>query len=244
VTAAGLLARTTVIFLLFCFSVGAEENANYTPELGAFIARIIRAYGGPETIARVKTVYAKGNIRAQMLRDEGVYVRYFKRNRKLRVETSYNRSSERRILNDKKGWRSSGGIFEEVKEQRYLAMVYQYKQLDLPYGLLMNFYRIKDAGRGSLNGIPVRVLQLRDDEGPPMNIYVDLEKFYIVASLGYFTINNAETDLTAEFSDFRLVEGMPFPFRIINYGGGNKIGETSIQEYSINKDMDDSLFAP
>jgi hypothetical protein len=40
------------------------------------------------------------------------------------------------------------------------------------------------------------------------------------------------------------VHGRLFPFRIINYAGGQKIGELHIREYAVNPVLPDSLFMP
>ncbi len=53
-----------------------------------------------------------------------------------------------------------------------------------------------------------------------------------------------ETELSSEFRDFKRVDGRLFPFRIINYAGGQRIGELRISEYKVNPVLPDSLFMP
>lgn len=221
----------------------AGEKEGLSKDIEALISGIVNAYGGKEVIKRTKAVYAKGEIKAIMRMDEGTYVRYFMRGRKLRVETTYSRSLERRVLNGELGWRSTEeSVYHEVTGIRYSSMVYQYKQLDLPYGLLTNAYDVRDEGRGVLNGVEVRVLGLTDKEGPPMKVYIDPESCYVIKVTGTFRVAEATTDLSAEFSDFRIVDGVPFPFTVTNYAGGRKIAETHMTEYAINPEMDMSLF--
>jgi len=231
-----------LIFPVFSF---ASQETEHAPDITALISKIIDAYGGKETIESIKTVYAKGKIKALMRKDKGVYVIYFKRDRKLRSELLYSRSSEIRILNGSRGWRGTGkGPLPEVSSNRYLAMVFQYKRLDLPYGLLRSSYKIEEAGSDVISGKNVRVLELTDSEGPQMKIYIDPDNFHIVKISGYFRMKTVTTELSAEYSDFRVIDGTPFPYKIINYASGHKVGETIIEKYTVNSGIDISLFEP
>lgn len=233
------------LMLLLPVTAFALNEATQAPDVKNLISKVIKAYGGKETIGSLKSVYAKGKINALMRGGKGSYVRYFKRGRKLRVETLYSRLSEIRVLNGSRGWRGPDkGPLPEVDGRRYLAMVFQYKRLDLPYGLMTDAYKIKSAGSDLVSGKQVKVLELTDSEGPPLKIYIDPRSFYIVKAAGYFKIADSIAELSAEFSHFRIIDGMPFPFKISNYAGGHKVGETVIEKYSVNSGMDDSLFKP
>jgi hypothetical protein len=231
-----------IILPVFSF---ASQEPKYALDVKTLISKIIEAYGGKETIESIENVYAKGKINALMRKDKGEYYIYFKRDRKLRSEILYSRSPEIRILNGSRGWRGTGkGPLPEVSNNRYLAMAFQHKRLDLPYGLLTNAYKIKQAGSGFINGKNVSVLELTDSEGPQMKIYIDSENFHIVKVSGYFSMGQSTTELSAEYSNFRTINGTPFPYKIINYAGGHKVGETIIEKYSVNSAMDVSLFKP
>ncbi len=77
-----------------------------------------------------------------------------------------------------------------------------------------------------------------------MKLYVDPESGRIVKDSGVFTIGGMQTELSSEFHDFRKVNGRLLPFRIVNYAGGQRIGEVRIHEYRVNPRLPDSLFAP
>lgn len=240
-----ILAAISVFLLSFPFEVHAEM---YTlpPDEKTIVARVISAYGGEDAIMRAKRVYVTGDITAFMRNDKGTYTRYMARDRKLRVETAYaSGSSELRILNGKTGRRRMDRTpLMEVKEYQLLAMVYQYKQLDMPYGLLTGQYNITDEGSNTLNGVEVEVLDVEDVEGPPMKIYIDMKSFRIVRTEGYFFVKGNLISLGADFSDFRKVDGLLLPFKITNFGSGQLIGETIIKKYKINQAVEESLFRP
>jgi hypothetical protein len=243
-------------FLTFCLFIlllplnnfAAEKAGDLFDEKGLII-NVIKAYGGKETIIKNSSILAKGKIRTFMVNDEGTYVRYFMRDRKLRVETSYRRGEEIRILNGSRGWRgkvktTGADMLKEVTGHRLISMVYQYKQLDLPHGFLNRDYTIRMTGKEELDGAGVAVLELTDKEGPPMTVSIDLKKYYIRKVVGHFKIGEKETALAAKFDDFRIIKNMPFPFLVTNYAGGYKIGETLLEEYAVNPKLEDSLFSP
>jgi hypothetical protein len=243
------MRRLALIILLLMLSIPlnalTREGRQYPAEVRDILVNVIEAYGGEKRIERVRSVYAEGEVNAIMRGDSGPYIRYLQRDRKLRVETRYQRSSEVRILNGESGWRTSkSGELKQVAGIRYLAMLYQFKQLDLPYGLMSGVYEIRDGGSETLKGMAVRTLELKDDDGPPMKIFIDTESFHIVKVVGYFTMGDRETTLAILFSDFKPVGGVAFPFHMINYGSGFKIGETVMKTYSLNREMDEALFTP
>jgi zinc protease len=211
----------------------------------SFIKEVITAYGGEKTLANIKSVYSKGSIQTFMRNEKGISTRYFKRPRKLRAELFYPHSSETRIVNGFKGWRGSDTVpLREVQGPPYLAMVYQFKYLDLPFGFLDKGYRITHIGRETASGVPVEVLQLDDDEGPTMRIYIDSATRLITRVVGTFGSGKESAELSAEFSDYRDVQGIKVPYKVVNYSGNNRIAETVLIEVQVNKEMPDLLFQP
>ena len=223
----------------------AEETTDEAQKITSTINKIIDAYGGKEVVAGIHSLNIKGKIEAFMRRDHGTYEVYFKRERKLRVETKYQNSFEVRVLNGNRGFRGSGTLPpEEVHGPRYFSMVYHYKHLDIVNDLSKGVYQIRSTGESLVNGNKVEVLRLNDKEGAVMDIFVDPKNSLIVKVTAHFTDGNKNIDLSSEFSDFRKVGGTVFPFTITNYAGGMKIAQTVIEKYSINPDISDSFFTP
>jgi hypothetical protein len=77
-----------------------------------------------------------------------------------------------------------------------------------------------------------------------MEVFVNAENYRIVKCEGTFAVGTETTSLSAEFGDFRTVDGVILPFRIVNYAGGRKISVTTIDRYFINPAVDDALFRP
>jgi len=244
---AHILCATLVCILLIMIPEGliAGQMSDGGQRITSIINKVIESYGGKETIESMRSLYAKGEIEAFMLHDQGTYEFYFKQGRKLRVETRYKHSSELRILNGDKGYRSNDSLpFEEVHGPRYFAMVYQYKHLDILRGLTNGIYQMSYEGISSVNGNDVDVLKLNDKEGTVMDIYIGKNNPLILKVTGYFSEGSRKMNLSSEFSDFRKVRGLVLPFRITNYAEGLKIGQTLINKYVLNPDIADFLFEP
>jgi hypothetical protein len=136
------------------------------------------------------------------------------------------------------------GNVEEVFGPRYHAMVDQYNELDLPFGLLDNTFTITELGRTTLKGTEVRILRLVDHAGNRIDAYVSTEDYLIKKCTSTFENGLHSMNLRAEFSDFRRVEGILFPFRIINYIGEDIINEITIRAYLLNAPIADAFFKP
>lgn len=232
-----LFLGTVVVLMASSTCLAAQDD-------GAITEKIIEAYGGRERLAKVSAVSAEGRIKALMRGDEGVYRRSMQRDGKLYVDIQYRRSKETRILNGARGFRGAGGTLEEVSGPRLQAMIYQYNELNLPFGLLDNALTLAELRADEVNGKKVRVFRCSDRSGNTIEVYVDAKDFRIVKTRGTFFMGAQSTSLDAEFSDFRDVGGIQFPFRIDNYAGGSKISETVMSQYLINPTLNNALFNP
>jgi len=240
---AGLILLSLVVRIQAAVATDTREQSG---DSKALVATVIAAYGGEKAVEGMKSVYAIGDINAFMRQDQGKYELSFKRPRKLRVDTRYQRSNETRILNGDNGYRGTNETpLSPVKDHRYLAMVYQYKHFDVLYGFIHDYYAITRKGKEVYNGKIAEVLHLTDQEGPPMDVFVDSETRYIVKVTGYFTVADGRvTTLSSEFSDFKKAADTVFPYKITNHAGGQKIAETSMRTYTINPALSDAVFAP
>ncbi len=208
------------------------------------IAKIIQAYGGKDALARVSSLTAEGKITTFMPKDEGTYFLTMKRNRKLLVNIKYTKRTEKRILNGSRGYSGTDKEVTEVTGSAYDAMVYQYNQMDLPYGLLDGTFRAKYLRKDNFHGRPADILKVTDRAGNEMEAVVDSENYHIVKTTGTFGTGQEKAGLSAEFEDFRKVDGILFPFIIVNYADGFKISVTRIIKYTINPDIGDLVFSP
>ena len=229
---------------LCCLGLSALAREQDDASL-ALVGKVVQAYGGAAVIERVASVHAQGTIIALARGSHGTYERQLARPRQLRVQTGYTGSSETRLLNGDRTWRSNqGSLMRAVTGPGHLAMVYQYKQLDLPYGLLKGSYNLRYTGAEQVRDKPTETIEVWDDEGPTMRINIDAVDHYIVKVTGFISVGGASTTLGVEFSDFKPVEGLMLPFRIQNYAADHPLSETVIRNYTVNPPANPSLFVP
>jgi hypothetical protein len=229
-------------FVILLFLISPSHAQEIMNQGTTIVSKIIDAYGGKEQLAKVSTVSAEGCIKSFFSKDEGTYYRYMKRDRKLYVDIKYSRTAEKRILNGDKGYRGSGGDVSEAKGPSYDAMVYQYNQLDLPYGFIDNTFKVTYLRKDSLHGVDVEVLKLEDKYKHEIEVYVNSKDFLILKVIGMFAKGDSTMSLVAEFSGYKKVAGILLPFKITNYADSTKISETEIKQYSINPTIDETTY--
>ena len=232
-----LKAFLILLFLISLCHADDIENREKT-----IVSGIINAYGGKEQLSKVVSILAEGRIKNLFDKDEGTYFRYMKRDKKLIVDIKYSRSEEKRILIGDKGYSGTGGKVSEVKGAPYDAMVYQYNQLDLPYGLIDNTFKVTYLRKDRLGGVDTDVLKLVDKSGHNIDVYVGAKDFLILKVVGTFGMGDSTMSLAAEFSDYRKLDGILLPFKITNYADTTKISETEITKYAINPPIDESAY--
>jgi hypothetical protein len=214
------------------------------PQVEDLRDKMFDAYGGRERLSQIRSIAAEGRITAQIRGDNGVYHRALRRDGKLFVDIQYTRSRETRILNGTQALRGVDGKMEQVSGPEYLAMVFQYNGLSMPFALLDDSFVVKDLGRESRDGVAVRLLRCTDRAGNSLDVFVNEFTYRIVKTLGLFSVGDKTTSLSAEFGDFRFVEGVLVPFKIVNYAGGTRISETIIEDYLFNVPLSDAMFDP
>jgi hypothetical protein len=233
----GVLSAVLLVTLISCAHQPIQERGSITD-------KIIAAYGGRERIAKVMSVAAEGRIRALMRGEAGIYRRALRRDRRLFINVLYGQSTQRWLLDSTRSFLDTDGNVEEVFGPRYHAMVDQYNELNLPFGLLDNTFTIIELGRATQKGADVRILRLVDRAGNQIDAYVRTGDYLIIKCTSTFENGLQSLNLRVEFSDFRRVEGILFPFRIVNYVRGDILNEITIRAYLLNAPIADAQFKP
>ena len=241
--------RYIVHFLLslLLFSCAGERvylHSGLGPDEDRIVENIVTAHGGRARLKEISSVTAEGRIGRYLAKDEGSYSRVLQRPGRLRVDITYPGSRELRILNGEKGYRGAEGRPTEVTGAQLLSMVYQYDALDLPFGFVDGTLDIAGLVRNGSAGPDTYGITCWDRAGNRMDVVVDSRSNRITRSSATFAIGGAETTLSAEFGDYRMVDGVLLPFRITNYAGGMRISETIITRYELNAKLPETLFAP
>jgi hypothetical protein len=229
-----------IIALLLMLPVAGRSNTTVQD----VIAKIMHAYGGHDAVEKIRTVCAKGWIVASAFNAEGTYSYCVAKDRRLRVDIEYTSFAEHRVLNGRNASVQQGDGSTRILTEgpEYLSIIYQYEQLSLPWALLAPAGRVHYEGRELRGDQPVDVLSLQAAATSLIKIYVDAASGRIIKTSGSFRMGGSQMELFSDFYDFRQVGNTIFPFKLVNYAGGDKIAETSIQDYELNPSLAGKTF--
>lgn len=201
--------------------------------------RMLNAHGGRDALKRVTNLVFTGSIKTRG--DTGTVSLTLTDAGELRTSMQYSKRFEDRILQGSRGWRDFGAGFEEVAGPSLAAMIFQYNHLFLPMGLLngrfsITFREMKSGDR------TFPLLELADGSGPPMAVMLDSESGLIHQVNGRITVENREVIMGVGYRDYRRVNGVMLPHRIINYVNNNVVAESSYDSVAVNRVLDSDVF--
>ena len=127
-----------------------------------------------------------------------------------------------------------GAMIKESRKQVYLG------------GSLMNYKEngstIELVGKEKLEGVDVYHLKLTEKVGDITNLFVSTSNYYVLKSAGKRNIQGKEVDAEVNFSNFKQIEGLTFPYTMETaspMGGMMTIETDSIK---LNPKVDESIF--
>ena len=240
-----ITAATLGLSLLFFPGRCRGTERQIDPSGSELVASVLKAYGGEGAVRKVMSVTAKGRITEFLNGKEGNYARYFERPGKLRIEVMPEQGGEIRILNKNHGWHVGSGGLVPVSPLVLQSMIYQYSYLDLPMGLADGSLQVKYGGKQSHNGRDGYLLLIELKKAPQLRLLIDAKTHLIVKVSSTFAMGMMGAgELSTEYSDFHAIDGVLFPFRLINFAGDMKLSEIVLSEITINRKIPAEFFAP
>jgi hypothetical protein len=202
----------TTLSLLFSTAPLGGQTAEAEP----VIARVLEAYGGEEALRGARSYGFEGTIEAHARGGEtGTVVRVSQGSGSLGVEIRYDSRSELRLLDEGQALRgTSTENLSHVEGPLQGAMVLQDARADLPW-ILMDH---RDAVR--LAGEDPTVLELDIPDGGLLRVIVDEETHTVQRSESVIEWGQTQLTFATDFSDFRSVDGVLFPYREDSWAQG------------------------
>lgn len=221
---------------------GDERSAGPSVEI---VVSVMKAYGGADTLRKVRSVTATGRIFEFLNGTSGSYSRYLERPGKLRIEVMPERGGEIRILDGNQGWQMGSSGFQPVSTLEIQSMMYQYCYLSLPMGFADGEYQATYGGTARHNGREVYLLLVESKPTPSVRILIDAKSRLIArVSANFETGMMGAGELATEYSDYRVAGGVLFPHKLTNYAGDMKLSEIVLTDIQLNRQLPSSLFAP
>ena len=234
--------RLGFVVLLIAVLVCLLPAACQQPEAPAerWQERVLKAHGGRSALKRVTSLVYIGSIGTRG--DTGAVSLSLTDSGELRTTMRYSKRFEDRILQGSRGWRDFGSGFEEVFGPSLAAMMFQYNHLFLPMGLLNGRYSVAYREKRS-DEETFPVLELSSGFGPPMAVIIDPESGLIHQVNGRITAGNQEVLMGVGYKDYRKVDGVMLPHRIINFVNGTAIAESRYVTVAVNAKLEQNAFA-
>jgi hypothetical protein len=209
------------------------------------VDRIVEAHGGRDALAKVKSIFMRSYYNMYNQDNDGWVSRYLQRPDKLRVETRFQMALETRIMNGKKGWTGVGtAALKEADRYAYEGLVFQYNYMYLPFSLVDGGNALIYQGKDKVGNVAVDVLLIKDMNGLDVTLYAD-EKTHLISRVSSPIRTGSTTiDVSVEFLDYRDVNSIKFPFKVLSGHGKDTIGATTVSQVVINQAMEDKLFDP
>jgi hypothetical protein len=199
-------------------------------DAAVLVQKVLAAYGGRAALERAQIVRQEGTVTSVMHAGPGQLVRLVKAPGSLRVEIRYpGEPAEVRVVHY--GFGTRGGL--EVRGPMHGAMALQAARLALPLSLAAKDAPLSDRGTVERDGKALRVLALRLPGDLELAVEVDPASGRILRSSGSMPGPGERIAFATEYSDFRKVAGVLFPFHEENWARGHHTGATSLARVEV-----------
>ena len=225
---------------LFIFEYPAKA---YDGPLEKTVNQVLLSYGGKDRLLGVMTVSAHGRIDDFLRHLSGGYARTMQRPDKLRIDIMPEKGGEVRVLNGGQGFQGSGEHLREANPLSVSSMKYQYGYLDLPMSLADGTAKASHNGFKELHGRPMEILSIQLVDAPSLTVYIDFETHLIRRVEAPFDMGSMGSSLLGtEYDNYKMIDGLLFPFTLNNYAGKNNISTITINRLTVNQPIPTETF--
>jgi hypothetical protein len=206
---------TFLAALLFAASAHAQS-------LDDVVSNVMKEYGGKAAWAKVTSLRETGTVVPVMRKGDGKLTRTWSFPDKLNVEIAYPAETEVRIVDGDHGTRNG----KEVTGPSLDAMKLQAARLQLPMLLATKRATLKDLG--TKDGI--RTIEIPLSETLALTVNIDPKTSHILRSAG----KSGALEFVVDYSDFRRVAGLLFPFAEAGMAMGMPTANTKFDSIVVN----------
>jgi len=208
------------LFLLAAFFVAAA--AAHAQSLDDVISNVMKEYGGQASWQKVVSIRETGTVVPMMRKGDGKLMRLWGKPDKLKVEIVYPTETEVRIVDGDHGTRND----KKVTGGSLDAMRLQAARMALPTLLVDKRASLHDLG--AKDG--VRTIEIPLSESLTLTVTIDQKTWHILRSTG----KAGELEFIVDYSDFRRVEGLLFPFAEAGTAQGMPTANTKFDSVTLN----------
>lgn len=235
---------TKIIASAFIFLV--TSVASFAQTADEIVAKHVEAMGGSDKWKAVKAMEMnnKFTVQGMDIASKTVIVS----GKSLRTDISVMGQEIISAIDGETGWAQQPAMMGGTGEPEDMpgAMIKESRKQVYLGGSLMNYKEngstIELVGKEKLEGIDVYHLKLTEKAGDVTNLFISTSNYYVLKSAGKRNIQGKEIDAEVNFSNFKQVEGLTFPYTMETaspMGGMMTIETDSIK---LNPKIDESIF--
>ena len=194
-------------------------------------SRVVAAYGNPNDVMSVLAYRLDADITAHARQKRGAVSRISEGPDQLTVMVSYATDTEIRIFKDGHVWR--GPSFQKLTPASgplRSAVILQAARSYLPWLLV----HAKNTPRLESNGDDYHVLDIEPGEDMLLRVFVDKKTFLISRAESLVKAGEKVVIFRTEYSDYREIGGVLFPFLEENYASGVHTATTNVRGIKLN----------
>jgi len=197
-------------------------SAAHAQSLDDVVSNVMKEYGGTPAWQKVTTLRETGTVIPMMRKGDGKVIRFWQKPDKLRFDVTYPTDHEVRVVDGDHGTRND----KEVTGGSLDAMKLQAARLALPLLLVEKRASLHDLG--TKDG--VRTIEIPLPGSLTLTVTIDQKTWHILRSTG----KAGELEFVVDYSDFRRVGGLLFPFAEAGMAQGMPTANTKLDAIEIN----------
>ena len=228
------------------FILLATSAVSFAQTTNEIVAKHIEAMGGADKWKAVKAMEMnnKFTVQGMDIASKTVIVS----GKSLRTDISVMGQEIISAIDGETGWAQQPAMMGGTGEPEDMpgAMIKESRKQVYLGGSLMNYKEngstIELVGKEKLEGVDVYHLKLTEKAGDITNLFVSTSNYYVLKSAGKRNIQGKEVDAEVNFSNFKQIEGLTFPYTMETaspMGGMMTIETDSIK---LNPKVDESIF--
>lgn len=233
-------------FIASAFIVLASSAASFAQTADEVVAKHIEAMGGAEKWKAIKSLQMNNKFSVQGMDIESKTT--IVAGKSLRTDVSVMGQDIITAVDGETGWMQRPAMMGGTGEPEDMpgALIKEtLKQTNLGSSLL-NYKEkgstIELVGKEKLDGADVYHLKMTEKNGEITNLFVSASTYYTLKSAGKRNVQGQDIDAEVNFSNFKQIEGLTFPFSMETpspMGGTMTIETDSIK---LNPTIDEAIF--
>jgi hypothetical protein len=232
-----------LFMLLFVITISGQMFSQNADEI---VNKYINAIGGLDKIQAIKSIKLTGKVTAGTM--EIPFSQTCKRPAMVLMESSFQGMTMKQAYDGTQGW--TFNPFSGKKEATPMSKDAERavsRNSDFE-GQLVNYKlkgsKIELVGKEDLDSSKVYNIKLTDKNNDVSNYYIDTSSYLILRQNDKLKYEAKEMNAETNFSNYKNINGVMFPFLMVSKSPGNPMGDTKIIVESIeaNIPIDDSAF--